>query len=417
MKAQKGIEFRQVPIGELKPHPKNPRVHPDSAINKLVVSIKEFGWTNPILVSVDGYILAGHARLKAAIKAGLETVPAIFLPLKGKQAELYMLADNRLQDETDWDMPALADLLADFKDSGLDATLAGFDSNELDKIISQFAIPQQGLTPDDEIPDKVEIICKTGDLWQLGDDPKTCHRLLCGDSTKKEDVDRLMNGEKAVLMATDPPYGDSWVQKARDMHAHGYGHSRAERHGSIASDDKTGYELKQFIYDFLIAARAAGPPPFPAYVWHRAKRMLFEQAMVDAGYLIHQPIIWVKPSFVIGRLHYHPRCEWALHGWLQGGGKCSFYGERNQSDVWEISRENDKLHPTQKPVALFEIPINNHTRINEICYEPFAGSGTQFIACEKLGRRCYGLELEPRYCDVIIQRWQNFTGKKAIKID
>jgi len=201
------------------------------------------------------------------------------------------------------------------------------------------------------------------------------------------------------------------------MHAHGYGHSRAERHGSIASDDKTSKELKIFLDSFLACAKIAGDPPFPAYVWHGAKRMLFEQSLLDAGYLVHQPVIWVKPSFVIGRLHYHPRCEWALHGWLTGNGRCSFYGDRNQSDVWEIARENDKLHPTQKPVILFEIPIKNHTLKGEICYEPFAGSGTQVIACEKLDRNCYMMEIDSHYCDVIIERWQQFTGKEAVKLE
>ena len=152
----------------------------------------------------------------------------------------------------------------------------------------------------------------------------------------------------------------------------------------------------------------------PCYVWHRAKRIIYEKALLDAGYLVHQPVIWVKPSFVIGRLHYHPRCEWALHGWRQGNGACPFYGERNQSDVWEVARENEGIHPTQKPVELFAIPIRNHTKIGGICYDPFAGSGTQFIAAEKLARKCYGMEIEPRYCDVIINRWQNYTDKKAV---
>ncbi len=218
-------------------------------------------------------------------------------------------------------------------------------------------------------------------------------------------------------MATDPPYGDSWVQKARDMNMLGYRHSRALLRSSIEGDDKTEKDLKILLDSFLSCAKLAGDAPFPVYVWHGAKRILFEQALLDAGYLVHQPIVWVKPSFVIGRLHYHPRCEWALHGWLHGGGKCPFYGERNQSDVWELDRENDALHPTQKPVALFEIPIQNHTKVGEICYEPFAGSGSQVIACEKLRRRCFAVEIEPRYCDIVRERWQNFTGQKAVRLD
>lgn len=267
-----------------------------------------------------------------------------------------------------------------------------------------------GGTTEDEAPEpSVEAISKLGDLYELEN-----HRLLCQDSTIPQNVERLMNGQKSVLMATDPPYGDSWIQKAKDMQAHGYVHSRAVLHGSIMGDDKSETELKEFLLKFLAAARCAGHPPFPIYVWHRAKRMIFEQALIDAGYLVHQPVIWVKPSFVIGRLHYHPRCEWALHGWLQGSGACPFYGERNQSDVWEIARENEKIHPTQKPLELFAIPMRNHTKKEEICYDPFLGSGTTLIAAEQLGRKVFGIEIEPRYVDVTITRYLNLRPDAKI---
>ena len=168
-------------------------------------------------------------------------------------------------------------------------------------------------------PDNVEVRCKRGDLWQLGE-----HRLLVDDLTDPDNVHRLMGGEKAVLMATDPPYGDLWVKKAQDMHLLGYGHSQAVTHGVIENDDRTGDDLRQFITKFLEAAKSAGDPPMPYYIWCRAKRVIFETALTDFGYFVHQPVIWVKPGFVLGRLHYHPRCEWAFHGWRQGNGKCSF---------------------------------------------------------------------------------------------
>ena len=237
--------------------------------------------------------------------------------------------------------------------------------------------------------------------------------MLVADSTNSENVRRLMQGERAVLMATDPPYGDSWVKKAQDMQAHGYGHSHAVLHGSIENDDKTGKDLKQFLIAFLEAAKYAGDPPMPFYVWHRAKRIIFETALVESGYFVHQPVVCVKPGFVIGRLHYHPRCEWALHGWRQGNGVCSFYGERNQSDVWEVDRENDKVHPTQKPLELFRIPIRNHTKPNEIVYDPFASSGTCIIAAEREGRRAYAMELDEKYASVILERYEAETGEKA----
>ncbi len=226
-----------------------------------------------------------------------------------------------------------------------------------------------------------------------------------------------MDGEKAVLMATDPPYGDSWVKKAQDMQAHGYVHSHAGLHGSIESDDLNVIDLKAFLIKFLEAAKLAGDPPMPFYVWHRAKRIVFETALIECGYFVHQPVVWVKPGFVIGRLHYHPRCEWALHGWRQGNGTCSFYGERNQSDVWEVARENDKIHPTQKPLELFNIPLSNHTKQGDICYEPFAGSGTCLIAAERMGRRCYAMELDEKYASVILNRYEAETGQTAQLIE
>jgi DNA modification methylase len=266
---------------------------------------------------------------------------------------------------------------------------------------------------EDEVPEvPEEAITRVGDLWLCGK-----HRVLCGDCTKAEDVGRLMQGKKAVLMATDPPYGDSWVQKAKDMNAHGYGHSHAVLHGTIQSDDLSQRELKSFLDVFLKCAKLAGDAPMPIYVWHGAKRMVFEQALLDAGYLVHQPVVWVKKSFVIGRLHYHPRCEWALHGWLTGNGKCPFYGKPNQSDVWEVGRENDKIHPTQKPVELFTIPILNHTKQDEIVYDPFLGSGTQIMAADQLNRICYGIEIEPQYVDVILERYHNLTGIDPIRED
>jgi len=194
------MEIKTVKINELKPHPKNPRVHPDSAIDKLVRSIKEFGWTNPILVSADGYILAGHARLKAAEKAGIKEVPVIYLPLEGAKAEAYLIADNRLQDETDWDLPKLKDLLQELDTGEFDIELTGFDVDEIEDLMTQFYVPEEIV--EDEVPEPPEEpITKPGDLWILGR-----HRLLCGDATKKEDVERLMDGKKADMVFTDPPY-------------------------------------------------------------------------------------------------------------------------------------------------------------------------------------------------------------------
>ncbi len=397
------VETRK--LEDLRPHPSNPRLHPHAQVEKLRDSLDRFGFIKgSIVVSPDGTIITGHGIYEALEAEGYQEADVIVADLDEGLMAAFLLADNKLGEESRWDMPLLNALFAELEDMGVEMEATAFEMEEIEEIRHEDNAVYEDEFDVDGAMDE-DVVMQTGDLWHLGN-----HRLLCSDSTDPESVKRLMDGEKAVLMATDPPYGDSWVQKAKDMAAHGYGHSRAELHGSIASDDLSVADLKIFLDAFLECGKLAGDPPMPVYVWHRAKRMVFEQALVDAGYLVHQPVIWVKPGFVIGRLHYHPRCEWALHGWRQGNGKCPFYGERNQSDIWEIGRENDKIHPTQKPIELFAIPIRNHTKVGEICYEPFAGSGTQFIAADMLERLVYGLELEPRYCDVIIKRYINHVG-------
>ncbi len=407
------MKIESLAVDKINPAIYNPRkdLKPgDPEYDKLKKSILEFDMVEPLVWNKKtGNLVGGHQRLKILKELGIKNVEVSVVNLSEVKEKALNLALNKISGE--WDYPKLKDLLEELDTGDFDIEITGFDPSEIEDLMTQFHTPEEGLTDDDEIPEKVETICKAGDLWELGN-----HRLLCGDATVEADVAKLMANEKAILMATDPPYGDSWIAKARDMQKHGYGHSRAGLHGSMASDDKTGEELKEFLCAFLILAKGIAQLPFPYYVWHRAKRIIYEQALIECGYFVHQPVIWVKPSFVIGRLHYHPRCEWALHGWIQGEGKCPFYGKHNQSDVWELGRENDGLHPTQKPVALFEIPIKNHTHLEDICYDPFGGSGSTLIACEKLGRKCRMMEIDEHYCDVIIQRWQNFTGKQAAKL-
>ena len=234
------MEIKTVKINELKPHPKNPRVHPDSAIDKLVRSIKEYGWTNPVLVSADGYVLAGHARLKAAEKAGIEEVPVIYLPLEGAKADAYLIADNRLQDETDWDYEKLEDLLQELDAGDFDLELTGFDMEEIEDLMTQFHVPEEII--EDEVPEPPEEpITKSGDLWILGR-----HRLLCGDATKKEDVDRLMDGKKADSLITDPPYGVDYSGKNEYLNKFDEG-NRIEK--PIGNDAITDY--RKFFSGFM----------------------------------------------------------------------------------------------------------------------------------------------------------------------
>ena len=414
-----------VSLESLMPHPRNYRVHPKAQIDKLVLSLQRFGQGRSIVVQDSPeklIIVAGHGIVEAAHALQWKELRADILPADwtDTQVEGYLIADNLHSQEASDNEELLAMLLQEQQDAGYDLASLGSDEESLRQMLKSLGDEylagheQEGAGGDDYDlnPDEIEIRCKRGELWQLGD-----HRLLVDDSTKPENVKKLMQGEKAVLMATDPPYGDSWVQKAKDMQAHGYVHSRAVLHGSIENDDSTIADLKVFLKAFLEAAKLAGDAPMPFYVWHRAKRIVFETALVESGYFVHQPVVWVKPGFVIGRLHYHPRCEWALHGWRTGNGSCPFYGERNQSDVWEVARENDKIHPTQKPLQLFDIPILNHTKPNDICYEPFAGSGTQIISAERLGRRCYAMELDEKYASVILNRWEAETDQQAQLLD
>lgn len=426
------IRHATLPLAALAAHPRNYRRHPDAQLGRLAASLARFGQVRSIVVQEGApgryLIVAGHGLAEAAKRQGYTELRADVIPASWsvEQVEGYLIADNQHANGADDDLVALAAMLEAQYAADYDLESLGSSREELDALLADLADAQLDggsardvddpdgggddfdATPDESGPTR----CQPGDLWQLG-----AHRLLCGDSTKREDVARLMDGETAALMATDPPYGDSWVQKAKDMQAHGYVHSHAVLHGLIENDDRTGDDLSTFLGEFLEAAKAAGDPPMPFYVWHRAKRIIFEHALLDAGYFVHQPVVWVKPGFVIGRMHYHPRCEWALHGWRQGNGACPFYGPRNQSDVWEVGRENDKLHPTQKPVALFVPPIENHTKPGDAIYEPFAGSGTQYIAAERLGRRCYGIEIDPRYCDVILRRWEAETGREATLLE
>lgn len=262
-----------------------------------------------------------------------------------------------------------------------------------------------GLVDADQIPDqKLDVKVKPGDIWILGD-----HRLLCGDSTNADDVNRLMAGQKASVWSSDPPYGINHVAVSQEK-------GQSEGYTPIQNDELQDEALREFIYKSIMTVMPHMKKGFAFYMWHAMKmQAYFSQAAAAAaaaGILFHRQIIWVKPQFVFGRGHYHWRHELCLMGWLTGD-EPEFYGERNQSTVWEVARENDKIHPTQKPVDLFVTPIRNHMKPGEIVYEPFAGSGTNFIAAEKCGVSCYGIEIEPKYCQVIIDRWEQFTGRKA----
>jgi site-specific DNA-methyltransferase (adenine-specific) len=400
------MNVEMVAISDLKPHPGNPRLHPDSAINKLVKSIKEFTFTNPVLLSADGIVLAGHARLKAAEKAGLTEVPVIRLPLSGAKADAYMIADNRLQDETEWDLVALKDILSILDTGELDLELTGFDLEEIEDMMT--AEHKGGLTKDDAVPDEAPAVCQPGDLWLLGD-----HRLLCGDSTKAEDVARLMDGQKAVCMWTDPPYGVSYT-------------GGTKRRLTIAND-AAGDTATMLSKAWGLATDALEPgAPFYCARPPGEHAVIFNDSVVAAGWKFHEELQWVKDSMVLGHSDYHVRHETIIYGWTRGRGRSGrgdhegtrWYGDNAQTTVFEVARpKRSEAHPTMKPVELVQAQLENSTPAGGIVLDPFLGSGSTLIACEKLGRKCYGMEIDPHYCDVIVKRWEEYTGKAAEKME
>ena len=382
------MEIEIVKINKLKPHPKNPRIHPDSAIDKLVKSIKEYGWTNPVLVSKDGFVLAGHARLKAAKKAGLDEVPVIYLPLSGNKAEAYMIADNKLQDETDWDTLKLKDLLSELDTGEFDIGITGFDEDEIEDLMTQFYEPDE---KDDEVPEiPEEPITKLGDLYKLGE-----HRLLCGDATKIEDVEKLMNGQKADMVFTDPPYGMNLDTDFSDM----VGIGKGNKYRKVIGDDKN-FNPTEIIEMFNYVAEQFwwGADYYIENIPKRNKGSWLVWDKMGGGNDDYEKMFGSNFELVWSRIK-HKR---AIVRVLWKG----IFGLSNE----DIKR---RIHPTQKPIQLCEWFINKFSNKNDLIIDLFGGSGSTLIACEKLNRKCYMMEIDPHYCDVIVKRYEDYTGKKA----
>lgn len=400
------MEIKTVKINELKPHPKNPRVHPDSAIDKLVRSIKEYGWTNPVLVSADGYVLAGHARLKAAEKAGIEEVPVIYLPLEGAKAEAYLIADNRLQDETDWDLPKLKDLLQELDTGEFDLELTGFDMGEIEDLMTQFHVPEEII--EDEVPEPPEEpITKPGDLWILGQ-----HRLLCGDATVAEDVERLMDGKKADMVFTDPPYniGYDYWDYLDNKEAGEYKKWCEQWFGILVKyspvilitigqwNMKMWFDIEKplGIIAWIARNKTSGSKISLFSVWEpilvyakKIKKFKRNKADVVEGLLVRDEEEFVRD--VNEAIEY----------------------VKNNCDLVEINnkRQTDvELHKCPKQVRLLKELLLRYSSRHALILDVFGGSGTTLIAAEQLNRICYMMEIDPVYCDVIVQRYINLKG-------
>jgi DNA modification methylase len=385
------------PLGELIPYARNPRTHSDAQVAQIAASVREFGWTNPVLVDGQSGIIAGHGRVLAARKLGFEHVPVIELAhMSEAQKRAYVLADNQLALNAGWDEELLRLELADLSELGFDLGLIGFGEGELERLL---AGTKEGLTDDDDapaLPD--EAVTRPGDLWILGD-----HRLLCGDATVLEDVEGVLDGQLADMTFTDPPYNVDYGSSAKDR-------LRGNKRKILNDDLGSGFEA------FLHAACAniLSVTKGGCYVCMSSSELhTLQRAFTAAGGKWSTFVIWAKHTFTLGRADYQRQYEPILYGWPEGHDRY-WCGARDQGDVWFVDKpaRND-LHPTMKPVALVERAIRNSSKSRDIVLDPFGGSGSTLIACEKTGRQACLVELDPKYCDVIVQRWQAFSGGAA----
>jgi len=397
------LVIQHVPMDELRPDPANPRRISDDELEALTRSMQEFGLVDPIIARRDdGTVIGGHQRLLAARRLGLKTVPVVYVDLPPEKARLLGVALNRISG--DWDRELLARLLADLKATpNVDITLTGFSEDELAKALKSLDARERRSREESFDLDaaweaaKADPGVQRGDIWKLGD-----HRIMCGDSTDSGDVARLVAGEEARLMVTDPPYGVDY---------RGSGNGRKKGRASIANDDLGTNQAA-----FWAEAFRHWPLKGDFYIFGPSGPLVLElwEAAGAAGYDVRQLLIWVKDRLVLGRSHYHYRHEHVLHGWK---GKTSWNGSRKQDSAWEEPRPADSPeHPTIKPLLLCERAIENSSQPNDLVIDPFLGSGTTLIAAERTGRRCFGMEIDPHYCSLVIARWEAFSGLSAEKV-
>jgi site-specific DNA-methyltransferase (adenine-specific) len=375
-------------IDEIKPYEKNPRKN-DEAVKYVAESIKQFGFKVPIVIDKDGIIVAGHTRYKAAKKLNLKEVPCIVADdLTDEQVKAFRLADNKVAEKAEWDFDLLDTELDDLID--FDMTGFGFDEAVEDE-------PVEVVEDDFEAELTEEPYVKLGDLYQLGN-----HRLLCGDSTVLTDVERLLGGSQADLLLTDPPYNVDYEGKTKEKL-------------KIQNDKMDNDNFRQFLVDAFSNADAVMKQGAVFYIWHAdSEGYNFRGACYDVGWKVRQCLIWAKNSMVMGRQDYQWKHEPCLYGWKDGAGHL-WASDRKQTTILNFERptKND-IHPTMKPIALFDYQIKNNTKGGDVVLDLFGGSGTTIMACEQNGRRAYCMEFDPRYVQAIIERWENFTGEKAV---
>jgi len=399
------------PVDRLLPYARNARTHSPEQVAQVAASMREFGWTNPILVGADNIIIAGHARLLAARKLGFVEVPVIVLNhLTETQRRALVLADNKLALNAGWDEEMLRVELEALKNDKFDLDIVGFSSDELDVLLVDPEQPASGLTDDDAAPAPPEVATTVaGDVWIMGE-----HRLLCGDAAILADVEKVLAGSLADMIFTDPPYGVGIASRTGIK-----GGSSAEARvlgtqNKIANDDLSIQELTEMLrvaFGNLLVATRKGACWYVTAP-HGPMGLAFSITLNEMEVWRHS-LVWVKDSLVMSRMDYHYRHEPIYYGWTPGGTH-NAVPTRDQDTVWECPRPKRSIeHPTMKPVALVERAIRNSSKAHDTILDTFAGSGTTLIACEKSGRQARVLEIDPRYCDVIVRRWQEWTGRPA----
>jgi DNA modification methylase len=405
------MKIVRIPIEMINPAPYNPRIDlqpGDEEYEKLKRSIEEFGYVEPLVWNRrTGNLVGGHQRYKILVnEKGLKELDVSEVDLDETREKALNIALNKISG--DWETTKLAELLQELQASDeIDFELTGFSEEEFDELLEQLDIELEPDVEYEEVEDDEfdveselenieEPITKRGDIWLLGE-----HRLLCGDSTNLEEVQRLMNGKRAAMVFTDPPYNVDYTGKTKDAL-------------KIQNDHMDNESFYRFLYDAFSVMYKVTEEGGPIYVCHADSEGLnFRKAMIDSGWLLKQCIIWVKNSIVLGRQDYHWQHEPILYGWKPGAAH-KWAGDRKQSTVWEYDKpQRNAEHPTMKPVPIPAKAIQNSSYKGDIVFDPFGGSGSTLIAAEKTGRICYTVELDPKYCDVIVKRYEELTGSKA----
>ena len=383
-------EMQLVAIQKLVPYINNARTHSPEQIKKLRSSLREFGFINPVIIDRDYGVIAGHGRILAAKEEGIKEVPCVFADhLTEAQKKAYIIADNRMAMDAGWDEELLRVEIEALQGMDFDPLLTGFDEKELAALFDDGA---EAKDDDFDVDEELEkpVFSKTGDVWTLGR-----HRLVCGDSTKAETYETLMQGKKANLVVTDPPYNVNYEGSA----------------GKIKNDNMAAEKFYQFLLDAFTNMEKVMAEDASIYVFHADTEGLnFRRAFTDAGFYLSGCCIWKKPSLVLGRSPYQWQHESVLYGWKKNG-KHQWYSDRKQTTIWEFEKPRKNAdHPTMKPIPLLAYPITNSSMSNTLILDPFGGSGSTLIACEQTDRSCCTIELDEKYCDVIVKRYVELKG-------